>query len=357
MHVLIAPDSFGDALTAPAAAAAIARGWRRARPGDTLRCAPQSDGGPGFVDVLAAAPGGGEVRESEVTGPLGAPVRARWLRRENTAWIESAQACGLHQLGRPPGPGTAVDAGSRGLGELIAAAVGAGAATVVVGLGGSACTDGGAGAAAALGGPAAMRDALRGVALVAAADVRSPLLGPHGAAAVFGPQKGADAAAVRILEARLRRWSAELAAATGVDAAPLPGAGAAGGIGCLLLALGARMVPGARIVGEATGRRAAIAGSGLVVTGEGRLDAQTARGKVVAAVGAEAAECGVPVIAVAGQVGLDEGGLRRLGVAAAWSAAAEAGSARASLERPARWLEEASRRAAASRAAAGGGAR
>lgn len=355
-RVLVAPDGFGGSLTADRAAAAIAAGWERARPHDSVTAAPQSDGGPGFIDVLAAArPDDAEgqghaaarMHTVRVTGPLGEPVSARWLQAGGTAYVESAQACGTDLLGRPPDPETAVQAGSRGVGELIAAAVAAGAGTVVVGLGGSACTDGGAGAADVYGGPGRMRSALAGVSVVAAADVRSPLLGPDGAAAVYGPQKGAYTGdAVEELESRLLAWSRVLAAETGVELGATPGAGAAGGLGALLIAVGGRVRPGAEIVGEATGRRAAIGRADAVVTGEGRLDRQTARGKVLAHVAREAQQAGTSLLVVAGQSTLREDEWRALGAAAVHTAAEAAGSVEESLARPAEHLAEAARRAA-----------
>ncbi|HET6733361.1 glycerate kinase, partial [Mycobacterium sp.] len=204
VRVLIAPDSFGDSLTAVQAAEAIAAGWRRARPDDTLTLAPQSDGGPGFVGVLASRLG--DVRTLRVSGPLTAEVSAEWVLDDaapGTAYIECAQACGLALLGGPPTVHTAVAAHSRGVGQLVAAALEAGAGRIVVGLGGSSCTDGGRGLVDELGGLAAARKLLAGVELIAATDVEHPLLGPMGAATVFGPQKGADPATVLVLEQSL----------------------------------------------------------------------------------------------------------------------------------------------------------
>ncbi|QDQ99306.1 glycerate kinase [Tomitella fengzijianii] len=349
LRVLVAPDGFGGTLTAAEAASAIADGWARARGRDTVVAAPQSDGGPGFVDVLGRAIGlsHAELRRAEVTGPLGVPVGAQWLRAGTTAYIESAQACGLHLLGRPPDPETAREATSFGVGELMARAVAEGAERMVVGLGGSAGTDGGAGAAEAFGGLRRMRGALDGVDLIAAADVRSPLLGTAGAAAMFGPQKGADSAeAVRLLEERLREWSAVLLAETGVDVRDCEGAGAAGGLGGLLIALGGRVHPGAGIVGDFTGRRAAIGGADVVLTGEGRLDAGSARGKVVGHVADEGAREGTRVVAIAGRIALEESEWRRMGIDEVWSVAEIAGSADEAMARPAALVSEAARCAA-----------
>ena len=194
MRVIVAPDSFGETLTAVEAAESISAGWRRGRPEDDVVTAPQSDGGPGFVDVLATA--GGDIRTARVSGPLTAAVDATWLFDSDTAYIESAEAVGLGLLGGLPTRDTALAAHSRGVGELIAVALEAGVRTVVVGLGGSCCTDGGRGLVEALGGLEVAAAATAGTQLVAATDVEHVLLGEHGAAAVFGPQKGADAEAL-----------------------------------------------------------------------------------------------------------------------------------------------------------------
>src|ERR1700749_584832 len=206
LRMLIAPDSYGDTLTAVEAADAIATGWSRARPGDHLIVAPQSDGGPGFVDVLAGRVG--ERRAVQVRGPLTDDVRAEWVlgSASGTAYLECAQACGLALLGGPPTPATALAAQTRGVGRLIGAALDAGAARIVVGLGGSASTDGGRGLIEELGGVDTARRRLAGVELVAACDVEHPLLGPWGAARVFGPQKGAAPETVAALEERLAEW-------------------------------------------------------------------------------------------------------------------------------------------------------
>lgn len=348
-RVLFAPDGFGATMSAARAAAAMADGWMRARPGDTYEVAPQSDGGPGFVDVLSASPeraAASAVRETTVTGPLGAPSVAHWLRVGSTGYIESAQACGLELLGCRPDAATARLAGSAGVGELMRAALVDGVDTLVVGLGGSACTDGGAGAAGIFGGPLTMRAALQDTRIVAASDVRSPMLGPDGAAAVFGPQKGADARAVIELDERLRRWCGALAGATGRDVGSRPGAGAAGGIGGLLLALGARMRSGAGVVGAATGRAEAIRRADVVVTGEGHFDAQSNCGKVVGSLVDEAAAQGTPVLVVAGQVEPGRSDRRGSNETGVWAVSDVAGSAAAAMRHPESWLAETVRRVA-----------
>ena len=332
LRVLIAPDCFGDSLTAVQAAQAIARGWRSARPDDPLCLAPQSDGGPGFVEVLAGRLG--ELRHNSVAGPLAAPVSAAWVFDEpsRTAYLECAQACGLALLGGPPTAQTARAAHSFGVGELIDAALSVGARRIVVGLGGSACTDGGRGLVQALGGLAAAGRALASVELIAACDVEHELLGATGAARVFGPQKGADPATVRFLEQRLGDWGAELDRAAGRPVSAEPGAGAAGGIGAALLALGGRRESGAAIIAEHTGLAADIAGSQLVITGEGRLDEQSLHGKVVGALAAAAARHRVPVLVLAGQVVLDSATLAATGIRAAHALADYAGSVRCAIE-------------------------
>lgn len=361
MRVVVAPDSFGGTLSATEAAAAIAEGWRRAAPGDELELLPLADGGTGFLAVLHTALGG-TLHAAAVTGPFGAPVDAQWLQVGERAYLESAAACGLHLVPRPQRtPETAAAVTTRGVGELVAAAVAAGAREVVIGLGGSATTDGGAGMLAALGarpvdaagadladggGPLAAverldgRPELDGVRLVAAADVDNPLLGPHGAAAVFGPQKGADAATVAALDAALARFADALAAAFGTDVRDEPGAGAAGGLGAALLALGAERVSGAGLVRELVGLdaaldRAAQDRSGLAVTGEGSFDWQSLRGKLITTVARGAAERGVPCIVLAGQVSVGRREAAAVGVEAAYGVAEAAGGVEASMADPA----------------------
>jgi len=330
LRVLIAPDCFGDSLTAVEAARAIAEGWRRARPGDRLTAAPQSDGGPGFVDVLAAGHPRMEIMRNRVRGPLDGDVDAEWAfdPDTSTAYIECAQACGLALLGGAPTVRTAVAAHSRGVGQLIDAARHRGAHTIVTGLGGSSCTDGGRGMVEALGGLRHAAQQLSGLELVVATDVEHPLLGPAGAARVFGPQKGADPATVILLEARLTDWAAELETAAGRDVSTIPGAGAAGGLGAALLALGARRESGADVILAHTGTADQIAVTDLIVTGEGRLDEQSLHGKVVGAMAAAARPYGVPVLVLAGQVALSPETLGAAGITAAHSLADYAGSVR-----------------------------
>lgn len=324
MRVMVAPDSFGETLTSNEAAAAIARGWASGRPSDEVVLAPQSDGGPGFVDVLAAHRG--EVQIVEVEGPLGQTVRARWLLDDATAYIEAAAACGLGLLGGPPTTHSALKSSSFGVGQLIQAALDVdGIDRIHVGLGGSSCTDGGRGMIRALGGLTAATRRLGRIDLVAATDVENPLLGEHGAAHVFGPQKGADAAMVDLLEDLNRDWATVLKLESGGDVSELPGAGAAGGIGAALFALGGRRESGAAVVAEVTEQRTLLESVDVVVTGEGKFDSQSLRGKLVTEL-ALAAGAGVPTIVLAGQVQLDQAQLATAGIARAYSVTEFAGS-------------------------------
>jgi glycerate kinase len=353
MRVLIAPDCFGGTLSATEAAVAIASGWRAVAPDDELVLCPQADGGPGFVDVLHHSLGG-QLRHASVSGPLDRYVSAFWLEHEGTAYVECAQACGLHLV--PPADRRALAATTIGVGELVRAARDSGVRTVVVGLGGSASTDGGSGLLRALGaipideagdvlppggGPLADCAGLSGVPdlgdirLVAASDVENPLLGELGAARVFGPQKGADELAVRRLERSMVRWADVLAEATGRDVRDQPGAGAAGGLGAALLALGATLESGAGLVRRLTGLGPAMDEVGLVITGEGSFDRQSLHGKLVTSVAAAASERGLPCLALAGQVSVGRRQAAAAGVERAYSVAEHAGSVEASLADPA----------------------
>lgn len=326
MQVLVAPDCYGDSLSAVQAAAAIATGWTRSRPGDRFVVAPQSDGGPGFVEVLASR--FGDRRHLRVSGPLDDMVDAEWVcdPGSETAYLECAQACGLALLGGLPTPQTAMAAHSRGVGQMIAEALSTGVKRIVVGLGGSACTDGGQGMVAELGGLTAGRRRLADVELIAASDTEYPLLGPWGAARVFGPQKGADTPTVAALEVRLEAWALRLEAVAGRDVSAEPGAAAAGGIGAGLLALGGRCESGAAIIAEHTHLDDDLETAELIVTGEGELDEQSLHGKVVGFLADAARPHGIPVIVLAGQVGLDNSAVRSAGIMAALSLADHAGS-------------------------------
>jgi glycerate 2-kinase len=334
MRVLIAPDKFAGTLTAVEAAGAIAEGWQRRAPGDEMVQVPMADGGPGFCDVLHASLGG-DLLAVTVTGPYGGPVPATVLLVDGTAYVESAQACGLHLT--PPGERDPEKATSQGVGELLATAVDAGARRVVVGLGGSATNDGGAGMLAALGatadavltaGPAAfaevttvgldaVRARLDGVSLVAASDVDNPLLGLRGATNVFGPQKGVVEDRKQVLDAALEA----LAAAADRETADAKGAGAAGGLGFGLLLLGAERTSGVDLVAGAVGLAGHAASADLVVTGEGAFDFQSRSGKVAFGVASVAADALRPCIALAGQVLVGSREMRAMGVESAYSVA------------------------------------
>jgi glycerate kinase len=334
MRVLIAPDCFTGTLTAGQAAEAVATGWRRHAPDDVLDLCPLSDGGPGFVDVLHQVLGG-RLLAVTVPGPLGDPVHAGVLLVQGqdgvpTGYVETAQACGLHLIPaerRDPRLTT-----TAGVAALIEAAGQAGAGRIVLGLGGSGTNDAGAGmlaalagddltapvrerltagggalaglTASALAGLTAVRDRWAGVDLVIASDVDTPLLGLQGASAGFAAQKGATPDQAQALERCLADFAVAALDALGQDrrSASAAGAGAAGGLGFGLILLGARRVPGSQAVLEAVGISERLRGNDLVITGEGRFDWQSLRGKVVAGVAREALAVGTPVVVIAGQV-------------------------------------------------------
>jgi glycerate kinase len=287
VHVLAAPDKFRGTATAAAVAGAIAGAVRAA--GSTCDEVPLADGGEGMLEVL-----GGPNRITTVTGPLGDQVEAAWQLRDRRAVLESARASGLELVGGPEG-NDPIAASTYGTGELIGAAVDAGARRVVVGLGGSATTDGGLGALRAL--YPAQR--LRGVELLVACDVRTHFLD---AADTFAAQKGASVAQVELLRRRLERLAQVYLEDYGIDVRGLPGAGAAGGLAGGLAAVGATLLEGFDLVAEELDLFGSMEGADLVVTGEGFLDGQSFEGKVVGGVAALAAEAGVPVVAVAGEV-------------------------------------------------------
>ncbi|GAB7037982.1 MULTISPECIES: glycerate kinase family protein [Catenuloplanes] len=322
MRILICPDKFAGSIDAVPAAAAVAAGWRAANDADELVERPLSDGGPGFVDVLTPALNGRRVIVDTVD-PLGRPAKATILINGPIGYVESAHACGLHLLApadRDPKRTT-----SYGLGLLILAAIEHGATRVVIGLGGSAVNDAGAGMLAALDaapldaagyalpyGGAALTAAesltgpprIRGAELIGATDVDNPLTGLHGASAVYGPQKGATREDVFLLDRALERFGELL---QHLPTAPprlaaQPGAGAAGGIGAAILALGGRCESGIELVTRLTGLTEALDAADLVITGEGSFDHQSLRGKVVAGVAAGARDRGLPCVVLAGRV-------------------------------------------------------
>lgn len=386
MRVLIAPDGFGDTLTAEQAVDAISEGWAQAAPHDVLIRCPLADGGPGFLDTLRADLGG-ELLSVTVGSPLGEPVPAAVLVVDGpggrTAYVESAHATGLHLVS--PGRRDPTRTSSAGVGELLRAAVGTGARRVVVGLGGSATNDAGAGMLAALGvgpggsrlaggggglgdvapadlaGLGGVRSALREVEIVAACDVDVPLLGLHGASAGFAAQKGATDLQAQELERALGHFAhlavgalgdalrPDLLARPGTPAARLtaaPGAGAAGGLGFGLSLLGARLVPGSALVADAVGLAGQIADADLVVTGEGRFDWQSLHGKVVAAVAERALVAAVPAIVIAGQVDATRREWGAAGIAGAYAVAQNPAQVAESLADPAGMLRRRAARVA-----------
>jgi glycerate 2-kinase len=363
VRVVLAPDCFTGTLTASQAAAAMAEGWAEGAPQDEVTQVPLSDGGPGFLDVLGTglAESGVETLAVTVSDPLGRPVPAVVLLDRAaggadgavpTAYIESAQAAGLHLLDAAERDPSATS--TYGVGELVQVALDEGARRIVVGLGGSGTNDGGAGLLAALGagprsalglggGPlralddadlpdlARVRERLASTDLVAATDVSAPLLGLQGASAVFAPQKGATPEQAQELEAALGRYHEVVTRALGtptdlLSGRPLrldraPGAGAAGGLGYGLFALGARRLSGVDLVIDAVGLRERIADAALVVTGEGCLDWQSLQGKVVAGVAQVALEVATPSVAIAGQVLLGRRETMTVGLSGAYAVA------------------------------------
>jgi glycerate kinase len=369
VHILVAPDCFTGSLSAGQAAEAIAEGWRRSAPRDTLTLMPLSDGGPGFLDVLSRALGGTTVSVT-VGDPLGRPVPAAILMVEldgrRTAYIESAQACGLHLLAE--GERDPRLTSTYGVGQLLEAAVAHGATRVVLGLGGSGTNDGGAGLLAALGagdletmaaggarlkdlsndalaGLSAVRERMRPLDLVLATDVDSPLLGLQGASAIFGPQKGATPEMAQELESALGRF-AEVARAVLPPEKNLlsgreirldrqPGAGAAGGLGYGLLLLGGRRVSGVQAVLDAVNFDDLVQACDLVVTGEGSFDWQSLRGKVVAGVAQTALARGKPTIVIAGQAFVGRREAMAIGINGTYAVAANPGQVEAAMADPA----------------------
>ncbi|MEG9623576.1 MULTISPECIES: glycerate kinase [Pseudomonas] len=327
MKVVIAPDSFKDSLDAAGVARAIGAGLAEVWPdAERVEC-PMADGGEGTMDAILAA-SHGELRRQVVRGPLGHSVEAGWgwLAESRTAIIEMAQASGLQRV--PTDQRDACRSSTWGTGELIAAALAAGATRIVLAIGGSATNDGGSGMLRALGlrlldadgqaleegglalGRLARIDAsdldprLAEVQVEVAADVDNPLCGPNGASAIFGPQKGASPAQVQALDQALGHFADLCAQLLGDDVREFPGCGAAGGMGFAAKAfMGAQFRPGVEVVAELAGLDALVQGADLVITGEGRLDVQTLRGKTPMGVARVAKRHGVPVVVLAGTLG------------------------------------------------------
>jgi glycerate kinase len=345
MKIVIAPDSFKDSLSAQGVADAIALGLAQVWPDALLVKCPMADGGEGTVEsVLAACEG--ELQRTQVRGPLGTTVEAAWgwLPQSHTAIIEMAEASGLQLV--PPGKRDACFSSTFGTGELIRAALDAGAQRVILAIGGSATNDGGAGAMQALGvklldaqgrtlapGGLALAQLARidmseidprlaEVRFDIAADVNNPLCGPHGASAVFGPQKGASPEQVEQLDRALGHFAERCAQVLNKDVRDEPGSGAAGGLGFAAKAfLGAQFKAGVEVVAELVGLEDAVKGADLVITGEGRFDAQTLRGKTPFGVARIARQHGVPVIVLAGTLGEGYQALYEHGIDAAFALA------------------------------------
>ena len=332
-RVVLAPDKFKGTLTAAEVAKHLADGIRSRRPDVDLVTVPVADGGDGMLDAFEAA--GFRRVPTDAADAIGAIQPSHFVRRGQDAVIELAAVAGLARLGESRAPLTGT---SRGVGEVMAAALDAGCRHLVLGVGGSASTDGGVGMLQALGarvtnaaghdvGPGGLGAAaaarlditelhpdLAHATVEVACDVDNPLTGPHGAAVTYGPQKGADPDEVRLLDVALGNWADVVAATTGADRRDEPGAGAAGGVGFAAAAvLGAKLRPGVTLVLDLVGFADAVAGADLVVTGEGSLDEQTLRGKAPVGVAAAAKVAHVPTVAVAGRCSLDEQSLRRAG--------------------------------------------
>ena len=332
LRVVIAPDSFGGALDSVGVTAAIAAGWSRVRPSDEVVRRPMADGGEGTLAAVADALGdAAERRTVETTDALARPISADWLLLDEGrgAFVEMAAASGLARLGADERtPQNAGLASTRGTGDLLRAALDAGVDRITIGLGGSATTDGGTGMLATLGvrftddsgadlapGGAALADLRRidpsgldprlaDVTLVVASDVTNPLCGTRGAAATYGPQKGADPAAVKALDAALTTYGRAIEVATGRLVADLPGAGAAGGTTAGLLGFtAARVRPGVEVVAELVGLADALEEADLVITGEGRADEQTLQGKTAMGVATLARPRNTPVMLLCGGLG------------------------------------------------------
>ncbi|WP_339474641.1 glycerate kinase [Pseudomonas sp. RL_5y_Pfl2_69] len=345
MKIVIAPDSFKDSLSAEKVADAIAAGLADVLPHAHLVKCPMADGGEGTVEAIVAA-GNGQLRSNHVQGPLGAPVEAHWgwLPDSHTAIIEMAEASGLQLL--KPEQRNACITSTFGTGELIKAALDAGARRVILAIGGSATNDAGAGALQALGlglfdaqgnslprGGLALAHVARielagldprlaEVRFEIAADVNNPLCGEHGASAIFGPQKGASAEHVQLLDQALGHFADHCAKVLPKDVRQEPGSGAAGGLGFAAKAfLGAQFRAGVEVVAELVGLAEAVKGADLVITGEGRFDAQTLRGKTPFGVASIARAEGVPVVVLAGTLGEGYQALYEHGINAAFAIA------------------------------------
>jgi glycerate kinase len=362
MRVLVAPDKFRGTLTAAQAARAIETGWLRERPDDFVEGVPMADGGEGTLDALVEALGG--ITETErVTGPLGDPVDAAFGLADDLAIVESARASGLAVI--PEHRRDPLRATTRGTGELMAAALARGVSRLIVCLGGSATNDGGAGMAQALGANlldeqgkaiapggagllglaridvSGMDPSLEKASVLAASDVDNPLTGPRGASQVFGPQKGASADDVRVLDGALGHLAAIVHRDLGIDLRDAPGAGAAGGLGFGLMAFcGAKLRPGVDVVMEAVGLRERIERADVVITGEGSFDEQSLAGKVPDGVLGVARDAGVPAVVLCGRSTIEPPGIEVHSLVARFGEETALAEPRTSLERLAAELAE-----------------
>ncbi len=342
LRVVVAPDSYKESLSAADVAAAIAEGVQHAAPHADVACVPMADGGEGSLAAVLAATGG-QRRRATVRDANGQPCEASWGWLDNaTAFIEMAEAAGLERIA--PEARNALRASTYGVGELVLCALDAGARRIVLGLGGSATTDGGAGLFQALGGhlfddqggelppgggplhrlanvdTRRLDSRLADVHFEIAVDVDNPLCGERGAAAIFGPQKGASEQDVDFLDKALARFAKVCTHATGRDEAVTPGTGAAGGLGYVIKTFfQAEFRPGVELIAELAGLDEALTGATLVFTGEGRMDRQTLLGKTPAGVARHARSKGIPVIALAGSLGDGYDELYAAGITAAFS--------------------------------------
>lgn len=370
MKIVIAPDSFKGSASAKQVAEALARGWRKVFPNAELVTVPMADGGEGTMEALVDATGG-KMLEVEVSDPLGRPLSACFgiLGDGKTAVVEVAAASGLPLLA--PSERKPLQTTTYGTGQLIRAALKEGVERLLIGLGGSATVDGGAGLVSALG--ARLLDAdgqpigpgggslgslaqiqlgelpklIEGVEVLAACDVDNPLTGPNGAAAVFGPQKGAAPQDVQVLDQNLAHYAQIISKELQVEVANLPGAGAAGGLGAGLVAfLGAKLIPGIQMVIEASKLEDKLEGCDLVITGEGKLDGQSAGGKTPVGVAKLAEKHNIPVLAVGGSIAEDADVLYQHGIGAMLSIAPGPISLEKAIADGEKLLEEAGQRAA-----------
>ncbi|MDQ2730023.1 MAG: glycerate kinase [Armatimonadota bacterium] len=361
--ILCAPDSFKGTLTSIEAAEAMVQGVQDVWPDAQVRLLPLADGGEGSLDVLHGA-AGGVLHQAVVEGPLGLPVDARWLELpDRVAVVEMAQAAGLLLV--PPEERNPESASTYGVGQLIRAAIDNGASAVIICLGGSATTDGGAGMAEALGfrlpdrhgqtiprGGAGLKDldhiddsavhsGVRSVRFIAATDVTNPLCGLRGAAAIFGPQKGADPAAVARLERGLQQLAGVIAKDRRINVLEIAGGGAAGGLGAGLVGfLNASVQSGAETLMDAAGLDEALRQASLCITGEGRIDSQSASGKLLVQLAMRCKQNGVPLIAIGGTVSADSRALGNDLFQGLLSATKESGPMPATQDEAARRLRE-----------------